>query len=115
MICTASPKRCVKRVASGRALLTVQETPPVGLRSEEHTSELQSLRHRVCRPLLEKKTESLITKRRRRFSIMIKSVELAEVAGPSRRSPTARTSRPTDRQGNDAASQEQRLPSRCEH
>src|ERR1035441_10641840 len=25
------------------------------LRSEEHTSELQSLRHLVCRPLLEKK------------------------------------------------------------
>src|SRR5262245_62518957 len=27
----------------------------VGLRSEEHTSELQSLRHLVCRLLLEKK------------------------------------------------------------
>src|SRR5262245_21745732 len=27
------------------------------LRSEEHTSELQSLRHLVCRPLLEKKTQ----------------------------------------------------------
>src|ERR1039458_538028 len=29
-----------------------------GSRSEEHTSELQSLRHLVCRLLLEKKTES---------------------------------------------------------
>src|SRR5262245_64945692 len=29
--------------------------PHVGLRSEEHTSELQSLRHLVCRLLLEKK------------------------------------------------------------
>src|SRR5205814_6808182 len=29
--------------------------PPVNLRSEEHTSELQSLRHLVCRLLLEKK------------------------------------------------------------
>src|SRR5205814_5412669 len=29
--------------------------PPEGLRSEEHTSELQSLRHLVCRLLLEKK------------------------------------------------------------
>src|SRR5258705_1366178 len=29
----------------------------VRLRSEEHTSELQSLRHLVCRLLLEKKTE----------------------------------------------------------
>src|ERR1039458_1966372 len=29
------------------------------MRSEEHTSELQSLRHLVCRLLLEKKNESL--------------------------------------------------------
>src|SRR5437899_7560077 len=35
-------------VASGRARF-------VGVRSEEHTSELQSLRHLVCRLLLEKK------------------------------------------------------------
>src|SRR5436853_7345938 len=28
------------------------------LRSEEHTSELQSLRHRVCRLLLEKKNDA---------------------------------------------------------
>src|SRR5258705_5260016 len=34
--------------AFGRALT-------IGLRSEEHTSELQSLRHLVCRLLLEKK------------------------------------------------------------
>src|SRR5438045_7612788 len=36
----------------------VQDEPPVRevLRSEEHTSELQSLRHLVCRLLLEKKT-----------------------------------------------------------
>src|ERR1039458_10760660 len=31
-------------------------TSVAGLRSEEHTSELQSLRHLVCRLLLEKKT-----------------------------------------------------------
>src|SRR5437899_7982997 len=31
------------------------------MRSEEHTSELQSLRHLVCRLLLEKKTASLST------------------------------------------------------
>src|SRR5437899_9962703 len=30
----------------------------IGRRSEEHTSELQSLRHLVCRLLLEKKTQS---------------------------------------------------------
>src|SRR5262245_65160464 len=32
-----------------------RERIAVGLRSEEHTSELQSLRHLVCRLLLEKK------------------------------------------------------------
>src|SRR5947199_1511269 len=31
----------------------------VGRRSEEHTSELQSLRHLVCRLLLEKKKETM--------------------------------------------------------
>src|ERR1035441_9115129 len=30
-------------------------SPPIAYRSEEHTSELQSLRHLVCRLLLEKK------------------------------------------------------------
>src|SRR5438045_5232535 len=33
-------------------------TTAVGYRSEEHTSELQSLRHLVCRLLLEKKNQS---------------------------------------------------------
>src|SRR5262245_49822904 len=33
---------------------------PLGQRSEEHTSELQSLRHLVCRLLLEKKKKSYI-------------------------------------------------------
>src|SRR5258705_9027357 len=32
-----------------------RRAPVVALRSEEHTSELQSLRHLVCRLLLEKK------------------------------------------------------------
>src|SRR5437899_9940582 len=35
------------------------------LRSEEHTSELQSLRHLVCRLLLEKKKRNANTKRSR--------------------------------------------------
>src|SRR5262245_63342696 len=34
---------------------TVKRAPADGYRSEEHTSELQSLRHLVCRLLLEKK------------------------------------------------------------
>src|ERR1035438_10858241 len=39
---------------AGRATSTRQSSPP-SHRSEEHTSELQSLRHLVCRLLLEKK------------------------------------------------------------
>src|SRR2546422_1765419 len=35
--------------------VTVRSGPPVELRSEEHTSELQSRLHLVCRLLLEKK------------------------------------------------------------
>src|SRR5947199_7694407 len=34
---------------------TCGKPPPISSRSEEHTSELQSLRHLVCRLLLEKK------------------------------------------------------------
>src|SRR5436853_3067248 len=54
-----SPPGCTSRisitsVSPGRAPRTF--TGPVsGWRSEEHTSELQSLRHLVCRLLLEKK------------------------------------------------------------
>src|SRR5205814_3598967 len=40
------------RLSSVRA---VAKWPPPAIRSEEHTSELQSLRHLVCRLLLEKK------------------------------------------------------------
>src|SRR3989442_7260136 len=35
------------------------ETPPQAMRSEEHTSELQSRPHLVCRLLLEKKKQLL--------------------------------------------------------
>src|SRR5438045_8378358 len=38
-------------------------TPPSSTRSEEHTSELQSLRHLVCRLLLEKKKKELFMKK----------------------------------------------------
>src|SRR5262245_64130400 len=40
-------------------------TDQVGIRSEEHTSELQSLRHLVCRLLLEKKNRCLTALARR--------------------------------------------------
>src|SRR5258705_5346418 len=42
----------------------VQHVQP-GVRSEEHTSELQSLRHLVCRLLLEKKKIPIMTHRLR--------------------------------------------------
>src|SRR5262245_66512609 len=45
----SSPRR-----ACGTRITTTSATIPAG-RSEEHTSELQSLRHLVCRLLLEKK------------------------------------------------------------
>src|SRR2546422_1201577 len=45
-------KRC-SRVSS--ALYTTPIPPPPSFRSEEHTSELQSRLHLVCRLLLEKK------------------------------------------------------------
>src|SRR5258705_8067567 len=41
-----------------RVLAKVRPTRVGGGRSEEHTSELQSLRHLVCRLLLEKKKNS---------------------------------------------------------
>src|SRR5437899_4389028 len=41
----------------------IHTTPEVG-RSEEHTSELQSLRHLVCRLLLEKKKQKLTASER---------------------------------------------------
>src|SRR5205814_10668877 len=40
---------------SSSSLFTINSTEPGIARSEEHTSELQSLRHLVCRLLLEKK------------------------------------------------------------
>src|SRR5437899_8046216 len=44
--------------ASVAARLSVSSPqPPTQTRSEEHTSELQSLRHLVCRLLLEKKKD----------------------------------------------------------
>src|SRR5258705_10073701 len=43
------------RCAITMGIGTISEARKILLRSEEHTSELQSLRHLVCRLLLEKK------------------------------------------------------------
>src|SRR3989449_5622652 len=45
----------VARGAEGRAILSREVILVIDLRSEEHTSELQSRLHLVCRLLLEKK------------------------------------------------------------
>src|SRR2546422_7522177 len=50
----AVPKRCITREAAA----------PLGARSEEHTSELQSRLHLVCRLLLEKKKQIKMKRRR---------------------------------------------------
>src|SRR5258705_2093401 len=47
------PWRCGLR---SRSRSPLRDTDRLRRRSEEHTSELQSLRHLVCRPLLGKKT-----------------------------------------------------------
>src|SRR5262245_64028199 len=51
-----SPRLHLEGQSSGRP-------PGVAPRSEEHTSELQSLRHLVCRLLLEKKNKTRTTKK----------------------------------------------------
>src|SRR5262249_58571522 len=65
--CASAPARptprhsepALKRLATGvRRLSAGSECRGVGLRSEEHTSELQSLTNLVCRLLLEKKNNT---------------------------------------------------------
>src|SRR5947199_6286797 len=50
---TSSP--CTAAVRPVPMIVEVVTSTIIGTRSEEHTSELQSLRHLVCRLLLEKK------------------------------------------------------------
>src|SRR5205814_9244959 len=58
----ASTSGCCSRTptSSGISRRTIPDDVGVLLRSEEHTSELQSLRHLVCRLLLEKKKTKII-------------------------------------------------------
>src|SRR5262245_65281754 len=53
------PRRAVAFRRRGH--FAVQSSYPLYPRSEEHTSELQSLRHLVCRLLLEKKNNNICT------------------------------------------------------
>src|ERR1039458_10482562 len=57
------------------------ELPGMPHRSEEHTSELQSLRHLVCRLLLEKKKDSGGTAQRRRWGLSLPGCWLRGLGG----------------------------------
>src|SRR5256884_4119249 len=60
---TASPRTRPKRSPQGHGLLPNQQRTDAlrPVRSEEHTSELQSRLHLVCRLLLEKKKKKITT------------------------------------------------------
>src|SRR2546422_6701390 len=53
--CVGANEGCIDRIYQGKPVTCVQN--PAAGRSEEHTSELQSRLHLVCRLLLEKKKE----------------------------------------------------------
>src|SRR5262249_62389576 len=75
-ICHRAGRRVVLRAGRGAALLPQAELPAAPrsrrrgapARSEEHTSELQSLTNLVCRLLLEKKKKSHIHRTVRRLA-----------------------------------------------
>src|SRR3989441_8297974 len=54
------PTGCVKVLPAVGVAASETVAPSIGLRSEEHTSELQSLAYLVCRLLLEKKKKNTI-------------------------------------------------------
>src|SRR5439155_18988125 len=59
------PQECQRRRACGAQFADeIDERARVELRSEEHTSELQSRGHLVCRLLLEKKKNIVIVNKR---------------------------------------------------
>src|SRR5437899_9925197 len=62
--------RQVSTILTGSRLLYTSPSASTGGRSEEHTSELQSLRHLVCRLLLEKKK-----KKKKKINTKIKTTE----------------------------------------
>src|SRR5262245_65067152 len=63
------------------------------IRSEEHTSELQSLRHLVCRLLLEKKKHDARICKVRNALDQLKAVETVDTADMARRAGYAQTNR----------------------
>src|SRR2546425_8727364 len=57
-IMSSYSSRCVRAESGGRCVLYMPMPKRIVLRSEEHTSELQSLAYLVCRLLLEKKKKN---------------------------------------------------------
>src|SRR2546425_3737719 len=53
-------RRCILKFASDVLVICADGLVPLSKRSEEHTSELQSLAYLVCRLLLEKKKKKKI-------------------------------------------------------
>src|SRR2546422_1416738 len=64
------PRRAAMRISSCRLGVRADRISPAKRRSEEHTSELQSRLHLVCRLLLEKKKD----KRHTRHTCVITTV-----------------------------------------
>src|SRR5258708_29735797 len=59
--CCPTSRACPARSAASTGRVTAAERAGQALRSEEHTSELQSPDHLVCRLLLEKKKKNTAT------------------------------------------------------
>src|ERR1039458_10625259 len=83
-ICRASPAVSSGKAHTGCSGLAIADSSSVRkcprmrsmvARSEEHTSELQSLRHLVCRLLLEKKKNTVGIPRRDETNVEIQSRE----------------------------------------
>src|SRR2546423_7094525 len=53
---TGEQEQRSRRLLADSIVISLHDHPELGYRSEEHTSELQSLAYLVCRLLLEKKT-----------------------------------------------------------
>src|SRR5438046_4921664 len=60
-MCSPAPGSSITTTAASRGALAGATPPKTAMRSEEHTSELQSLTNLVCRLLLEKKKQTTKT------------------------------------------------------
>src|SRR5256714_11640568 len=77
-----TPRDVHPHLDDGRAVVLVEQH----LRSEEHTSELQSLAYLVCRLLLEKKKRLQLTRPHTAIKIMLMSINIGVYQTPCRES-----------------------------